>query len=92
MRTDTKRSNMVGQARATVALVIALVALVVSILAWLRSDPGLAAEFELRTGEVRQEMSQRVDALQAEIEDLRQQLLAVDVDDGEADDENDEDD
>ena len=90
MRTDTKRSNMMGQTRATVALVIAVVALVVAIWAWTRADPQLSAEIENRATEVRQEMSQQVDALQAEIEGLRQQLFEDDAEDDAEDDEDDE--
>ena len=92
MRTDAKRSNMIGQARATTALVIALVALVIAIWAWTRAEPGLAAEIDLRTAEVRQEMSQQVDALQAEIDDLRQQILDDDAEDDEPDEQDEQDD
>ncbi len=92
MRTDAKRSNIMGQARATAALVIAVVALVVAIWAWTRADPGLSAEIENRAAEVRQEMSQQVDALQVEIEDLRQQIFVDDAEDDAEDDEPDEED
>ena len=90
MRTVHNRSNMLGQASATLALVIAIVALVVAIWAWTRADPDLAAEIDNRATEVRQEMTQQVDALQAELEGLRQQLFEDDTEDEEEDEEEEE--
>ncbi len=90
MRTVNNRSNMLGQASATLALVIAIVALVVAIWAWTRADPDLAAEIDNRATEVRQEMTQQVDALQAELEGLRQQLFEDDTEDEEEDEEEEE--
>lgn len=91
MRTDRDRSNMMGQASATLALILAVVALIVAIWAWTRADPELSTVIDTRVAEVRQEMTLQVDALQAEFDELRQQLVEDDADDDEdADEEDDE--
>ncbi len=87
MKTNRGRRSTLGQANVWLALIIAVLALVVAIWAWTRADPELAAEVDLRVAEVRQEMSQQVDAFQQELDELRAQLLENDGDDQEDEEE-----
>ena len=92
METTRNRRSTSGQANVWLALIIAVLALVIAIWAWVRADPELAAEVDLRVAEVRQEMSQQADAFQQELEELRAQLVEADGDDQEDDEEDEEED